>query len=148
MSRIETAVQGVVQAYRDAVAAKDVAALVRLYHPQVRLFDAFGVWSHEGLASWQTTVEGWFSSLGDERATASFEDLRIVGSEGFALVTAIVTFAGFSAQGEPLRSMQNRLTWGLDLSAGEPRIVHEHTSAPIGFEDMKAILQRTPNPAG
>ena len=39
--------------------------------------------------------------------------------------------------------MQNRLTWALRVSGHVLRIAHEHTSAPIGFEDQKAILQRT-----
>jgi len=47
-----------------------------------------------------------------------------------------------SAQGEPLRAMQNRLTWTLRSSGHMLRVVHEHTSAPVGFEDQKAILER------
>ncbi len=39
--------------------------------------------------------------------------------------------------------MQNRLTWILRTSGHVLRIVHEHTSAPAGFEDGKVILQRT-----
>ena len=50
-----------------------------------------------------------------------------------------------SAEGETLREMQNRLTWGMRRSGPAMRIVHEHTSAPLGFEDMKAILQRNPS---
>jgi hypothetical protein len=59
-----------------------------------------------------------------------------------ASVSAIVTYASLSAQGEPLRAMQNRITWVLRTSGHVLRIIHEHTSAPIGFNDSKAILQR------
>ena len=38
--------------------------------------------------------------------------------------------------------MQNRISWVLKTSGHVLRIVHEHTSAPIGFEDTKAILER------
>jgi hypothetical protein len=38
--------------------------------------------------------------------------------------------------------MQNRITWLLRTTGHVPRIVHEHTSAPLGFEDHKAILVR------
>jgi hypothetical protein len=38
--------------------------------------------------------------------------------------------------------MHNRLSWVLRTSGHVLRIAHEHTSAPIGFEDMKAILKR------
>jgi ketosteroid isomerase-like protein len=57
-------------------------------------------------------------------------------------VSGIVTYAALSVQGEQLRSMQNRLTWVLKTSGHVLRIVHEHTSAPVGFEDAKAILSR------
>jgi hypothetical protein len=62
-----------------------------------------------------------------------------------AMTSSIVTYANLSAQGEEVRSMQNRITWGLRTTGHVLRIVHEHTSAPVGFEDMKAILQRRPN---
>jgi hypothetical protein len=60
------------------------------------------------------------------------------------MVSAIVTYAGLSAGGQQLRAMQNRMSWGLKTSGHVLRIFHEHTSAPVGFEDMKAILVREP----
>ena len=57
-------------------------------------------------------------------------------------MTAIVTYAGISAEGKETHSMQNRMTWILRTMGHNLRIVHEHTSAPIGFEDMKAILKK------
>jgi hypothetical protein len=38
--------------------------------------------------------------------------------------------------------MQNRLSWALRWVGHVPRIAHEHTSAPIAFDDTKAILRR------
>jgi ketosteroid isomerase-like protein len=35
-----------------------------------------------------------------------------------------------------------RVTWSLARRESAWKIVHEHTSAPIGFKDLKAILQR------
>ena len=52
--------------------------------------------------------------------------------------------AGLSAEGLPLRAMQNRITWILRTIGHVPRIVHEHTSVPVGFDDSKAILARGP----
>jgi ketosteroid isomerase-like protein len=129
--------------YAAAVLAKDVAALLRLYDPGVRVFDAWGLWSYEGAEAWQRAVEAWFTSLGSERVKVSFDDVQATAGREMSSVSAIVTYAGLSAAGEPLRSMQNRITWVLRTTGHVPRIVHEHTSAPIGFDDMKAILQRT-----
>lgn len=145
MNPLDDSIAKVLDAYRAAVHAQDVAAFMRLYDPKVRVFDAWGVWSYEGAERWQTAVEGWLSSLGTEKVKVSFEEVQILGDADFACVSSIVTYAGVSAQGEPLRAMQNRLSWVLRKSGHVLRIVHEHTSAPVGFEDQKALLQR---PAG
>ena len=143
MADIDKSIARVLESYKAAVHAKDVAALMRLYEPDVRVFDAWGVWSYEGSQAWQRAVEGWFQSLGAERVKVTFEAVQISEGRESAVVSAVVTYAGVSAQGEQLRSMQNRLTWALRVSGHVLRIAHEHTSAPIGFEDQKAILQRT-----
>ena len=130
--------------YKAAVLAKNVDTFMHLYDPKLRVFDTWGTWSYEGADAWRIAVEGWLSSLGTEKLQVRFEEVQITGSLDFALVTALVSFNGISAQGEPLRSMQNRLTWALRTTGHVLRIVHEHSSAPIGFEDMKAILQRNP----
>lgn len=142
MPDIDKSIDRVIETYKTAVHAKDVVAFMRLYDPKVRVFDAWGLWSYEGAPKWQTAVEAWFTSLGTERVKVSFEDLQASGSGDIAFVSAIVTYAGLSADGLPLRAMQNRLSWALKTSGHVLRIVHEHTSAPIGFEDQKAILHR------
>lgn len=132
----------VMGSYAAAVFAKDVKTMMRLYDPEVRVFDAWGVWFHEGIEAWQRTVEAWFTSLGSERVKVGFDDVKATAGREMSSLSAIVTYASVSAQGEALRTMHNRLTWVLRTSGHVPRIVHEHTSAPIGFDDMKAILQR------
>lgn len=145
MTEIDASVARVIEAYKAAVAARNLPAFMRLYDPSARVFDAWGVWSYENLDAWQVAVEGWFASHPDDRFEVSFHELRTFTQAAFSSVSAIVTYAVVSAQGEPLNSMQNRLSWVLKTSSHVPRIVHEHTSAPIGFEDQKAILQRTVN---
>lgn len=142
MSDTEKQVQRVIGSYQAAVLAKDVEALMRLYHPAARVFDTWGVWLYEGAPSWQRAVEGWFTSLANERVRVSFSEVQTISERALATVSAIVTYAAESAQGEPLRSMQNRITWVLRETGHVLRIVHEHTSAPIGFDDSKAILTR------
>jgi len=146
MKEIEPLVARVMESYKAAVLARDVKSFMRLYDPKVRVFDTWGVWEYEDSARWERAVEGWFGSLGTERVMVTFDDVQTVGSREFAVVTATLTYAGMSAQGELLQSMQNRLTWALRTSGHVLRIVHEHTSAPIGFDDQKAMLQRRPGP--
>lgn len=143
MSDIDKDLARVMDGYAAAVLAKDAAALMRLYDPGVRVFDAWGVWSYEDAEAWQRTVEAWFASLGTERVKVGFEDVKASAGREMASLSAIVSYTGLSAQGETLRTMHNRISWVLRTTGHVLRIVHEHTSAPIGFEDQKAILQRT-----
>lgn len=141
MNDTEKSIARVLESYASAVFAKDVEAFMRLHEPGVRVFDAWGVWSYEGSAAWRRAVEGWFGSLGAEKVKVSFDDVQTSAGRGLSMVSAIVTYAGLSAEGRQLRAMQNRVTWVLRTTDGL-RIVHEHTSAPIDFNHAKAILQR------
>ncbi|MEZ5064524.1 MAG: SgcJ/EcaC family oxidoreductase [bacterium] len=132
----------IIRAYRAAILAKDVEGFVDLYAPHVRVFDTWSVWSYEGRPAWREMVRRWFDSLGDERVGVDLSDLQIAVATESAVVTAIVTYSGLSSEGEVLRSMQNRVTWVLTREGARWRIVHEHTSAPVGFDDGKVILQR------
>ena len=143
MNDAEKAVRRIVGLYEAAVSAKDVEAFMQLYHPEVRVFDAWGIWLYEGAPAWRIAVEGWLTTLGSERVRVSFAELQITAEHSLATASAVVTYAAESAQGEALRRVQNRITWVLRESGHVFRIVHEHTSAPIGFEDAKAILTRT-----
>lgn len=143
MNDTDKSIVRVLETYKSAVFSRDVEAFMRLYDPSVRVFDAWGIWSYEGSVAWQRAVEGWFTSLGTERVRVSFDDLQTSTGRELAMVSAIATYAGLSAQGEQLRAMQNRITWVLRTTGHVLRIVHEHTSAPIGFDDSKAILRRT-----
>jgi ketosteroid isomerase-like protein len=128
--------------YESAVFKKDVDALMRIYDPDVRVFDAWGVWTYEGAEAWRRAVEGWFTSLGAERVKVTFDEVNSLRGKDVSALNAIVTYASLSAEGVQQRAMQNRITWVLRTVGHVPRIVHEHTSAPLGFEDMKAILVR------
>lgn len=128
--------------YKSAVMAKNAETFMHLYDAEVRVFDTWGIWSYEGASAWRVAVEGWFSSLGSEIVRVTFEDVRIAAEPSFASMSAFARYTAFSAEGRELRAMQNRITWVLKARGHVLRVVHEHTSAPIGFEDTKAILER------
>ena len=135
-------VAALLESYRDAVYAKDVEAFVAIFADDVRVFDMWGTWSHDGIDSWREMAVGWFGSLGDELVRVEFDDVQTTVGYDTAVLSAFVTFAGLSADGAELRSMNNRLTWILRReSDGAWKIVHEHTSAPAGDEG-KVQLRR------
>ena len=142
MASSDSAVRGMLDAYAAAVWAKDADAFMSLYAPEIRVFDPWGVWSYEGAAAWRGMAEEWFGSLGGERVRVEAEETRIVPGEQLASLTAFLKYTALADDGRELRSMQNRLTWVLRLEGENWKIVHEHTSVPVGFEDMKAILAR------
>lgn len=142
MSDTEKLVMRALETYKSAVLAKDVETLLYLYDPDVRVFDTWGIWSYEGAAAWRVAIEGWFSSLRDDKCRVTFDDVRVIDATGFAAMSAVATYTGMTVQGEDIRSMQNRFSWVLKTSGHVLRVVHEHTSVPVGFEDAKAILHR------
>ena len=142
MNDLDKTIGQTLEKYKSAVYARDVAAFMRLYDPKVRVFDAWGIWSYEGAARWQVAVEGWLAEHADARIKVTFEDVQCAGNSDLAIVSAVVTYSLVSATGEQVRSTQSRISWGLKTSGHVLRIVHEHTSVPVGYEDQKAILLR------
>jgi ketosteroid isomerase-like protein len=102
----------------------------------------WGMWSHDGIDSWREMAVGWFGSLGDEIVRVEFDDVQATVGDDTAVLSAFVTFAGLSAEGEELRSMNNRLTWGLRKTNGTWKVVHAHTSAPVEMTTGKVALKR------
>jgi uncharacterized protein (TIGR02246 family) len=132
----------VLEAYERAVYERDVDAFMRLYEQDARVFDTWGVWSYERSAVRRKAIEHWFSSLGSDRVQVSFTEVAVTSASDLAVLSAIGTYTALSAEGEPLRSMQNRLTWALRRNAAGWAVVHEHTSTPIDPSDTKAIFRR------
>ncbi|MHA0042948.1 YybH family protein [Deinococcus sp. PEB2-63] len=134
--------ENILQAYADAVRARDAEALLALYHPRVTVYDMWEHWLYDGQQQWRGMVESWFASLGDERVQVTFDDIRSTVTPGMALVHAFVTYAGLSASGERLRAMNNRLSLTLTRSGDGWLILHEHSSAPAEFGSGKVNLHR------
>ncbi len=134
--------ENILQAYADAVYARDAEALLALYHPNVTVYDMWEHWQYDGQQQWRGMIEGWFASLGDERVQVTFDDVRSTVTPGMALVHAFVTYAGLSASGERLRAMNNRITLTLTPGGTGWLILHEHSSAPAEFESGKVNLHR------
>lgn len=142
MNNIKQSTLQVIDAYKTAVFEKNVDAFINLYSENVWVFDAWSAWSYDSLESWRKMVDEWFVSLGNERVKVNFEEVRAIDEQELTIVTSIVTYAGYSAEGKNLHALQNRLTWTLKPEGNAMRIIHEHTSVPVGFNDKKAILLR------
>ena len=142
MNDFENRIVQVLEAYKAAVYERNVDAFLSLYDPEARVFDVWDVWSYEGAAARRSAIEQWFASLGAERVKVIFEDVQVTVGQDLAVVSAIGTYEAIATDGKELRSMQNRFTWTLKLAGNAWKIVHEHTSTPIGSSDTKALFHR------
>lgn len=132
----------ILSAYAAAVYARDTEALLALYHPHVIVYDLWQHWQYDGQQDWRGMIEGWFTSLDEERVQVTFDDIRTHVTPDMALVHAFATYAGLSATGERLRTMNNRITLTLIPGGSGWLILHEHSSAPADFETGKVNLHR------
>jgi ketosteroid isomerase-like protein len=138
----ETPVLQVLNDYKAAVFAKDVDSFVALYDENVSVFDMWGVWSYDGIASWRKMTEGWFGSLGKDRVVVDFSDAQTIVVDDVAVVHAYVKYKAIDGDGAELRSMDNRLTVTLRKHGEGWKIIHQHSSSPIDFSTTKAIFKR------
>src|SRR6185436_225566 len=108
----------------------------------VHVFDMWGSWEYRGLPAWRAMAAGWFASLGDERVRVRVDGLQVQMGADIAAAQAFLSFTAESADGKPLRSLDNRISIVLRRSGEAWKIVHEHTSAPVNFETGKVSLRR------
>ena len=141
MSDADRSIRAALAAYEAAVLAKDVEAFVAIYAEDARIFELWGTWEHD-IASWREMAKGWFAFLGDQRSVVTAHDVRTQVSGDMAVLSASLTYAAIDAGGQPLRSLDNRLTWVLRQRDGRWQVVHEHTSVPLAHEDGKGIFKR------
>jgi ketosteroid isomerase-like protein len=142
MSNPEMQIHRVLEGYKSTVLAKDLEGFLRLYGENVRIFDTWEAWSYEGKKAWRDVIARWFDSLGDETVAVSLNDIQVTVGADLAIASALVTYAAVSPAGQILRSIQNRFSVALAREALDWVIVHEHTSVPIGFGDMRAVTEK------
>ncbi|MGF6295115.1 YybH family protein [Paraburkholderia youngii] len=142
MNKLDNPILQVLEGYKAAVWAKDVDSFVALYDRDAVVFDMWGTWSYNGIASWRAMTEGWFGSLGAERVIVDFSDARTMVAADLAVVHAFATYKAVDAGGVELRAMDNRLSMTLRQQADGWKIVHQHTSSPIEAGTAQVMFRR------
>jgi uncharacterized protein (TIGR02246 family) len=130
-----------IEAYKAAVLAKNVDAFCALYAADVHIFDMWGQWSMRGIDAWRAMAQGWFASLHTEQVIVDANHIESVITDELAAGHAIFTYTAVSAEGEKLRSLDNRITVVLKRTGDLWKVIHEHTSAPIDHATLKANLK-------
>lgn len=139
----ENPVSGILDAYKDAVYAKNIDAFLDIYDDNVRIFDMWGSgWIYEGIEAWRAMVEEWFGSLGKDRVVVDIDVVQVRQEQEIAFISAFLKYTAVSTEGAELRSMYNRITCVLEARGDAWKITHAHTSAPVDSDTLKAILKR------
>jgi uncharacterized protein (TIGR02246 family) len=134
--------ESLLEIYKTAVLKKDLEMYASIFDKEVYVFDTWQQWNYVGLTAWLEMAKAWFTSLGTDHDSVSFDDIKIEKTTDIALITAIMKFTAVSEEGDELRFLQNRLTWVAKKKDGGWKIIHQHTSSPVDFETMQVILTR------
>jgi len=134
-----------IESYKEAVLTKNVDSFCALYDADVHIFDMWGRWSMRGIDAWKTMAQGWFSSVGTEQIIVDANNIESTIAGELAVGHAIFTYTAVSAEGEKLRSLDNRITVVLKRSGDVWKVIHEHTSVPIDHGSLKANLKYSDN---
>ena len=126
--------------YQDSAWQKDAAAMINLYHEQAVIFDMWDQHYLSNPSEWTKVIEDWLGSLGTEKVKVEFDRIEIHQSGNIGFANALIQFQAISSEGVILRSMKNRITLGFSKAKDEWKVIHQHTSAPISSNGLKAIL--------
>jgi len=142
MSQTSGPVHEALARYSAAAYEKDVDAFVSLYSDDLHVFDMWNSWELRGIDAWRAMAAGWFSSLGDERVVVKATDVVATVNGELAMGHATLTYTAISADGQELRSLDNRITLAMRRAGNAWKIFHEHTSGPIDHKTMKGVIKR------
>ena len=142
MSQTSGPVHEALARYSAAAYEKDVDAFVALYSADLHVFDMWNSWELRGIDAWRAMAAGWFSSLGEERVVVKARDVVATVSGELAMGHATLSYTAISADGQELRSLDNRITLAMRRVGNAWKIFHEHTSGPIDHKTMKGVIKR------
>ena len=142
MSQTSGPVHEALARYSAAAYEKDVDAFVSLYSDELHVFDMWNSWELRGIDAWRAMAAGWFSSLGEERVVVKARDVVATVSGELAMGHATLSYTAISADGQELRSLDNRITLAMRRVGNAWKIFHEHTSGPIDHKTMKGVIKR------
>ena len=138
----EAAIRALEAQFAAAVTAKDVDAIMRVYGPDVFVYDVVPPRQYAGAAAYRKDWEGF---MGGFKGPVKFEvsDLAVEIAGPVAWSHSIQRAVGTDPSGQP-SDVTVRVTDVYRKTAGGWRIVQEHVSVPVDLATGKADLQSKP----
>ena len=127
--------------FQEAVNAKDVNAIMKVYDPYVVVFDVVPPRQYNGAIAYRRDWQEFTKTLGPIKFTISDLDIDANGNLGFS--HSIQSVTGKDAKGQPF-DLVVRVTDIYRKTNGHWLIVHEHVSVPVDLDTKKPDLLSKP----
>jgi uncharacterized protein (TIGR02246 family) len=128
--------------WSEALSARDLDRLTKLYAPDVLYFDAVPPYQHRGAAAYRRTWELMFPHL-PPRIGAEQRDLEITFSGDLAISHCLTRLINADTN-ENAAAGWVRVTVCYQHQQGAWRVIHEHVSVPFDPVTSKATFIREP----
>jgi ketosteroid isomerase-like protein len=138
----EEAIRRQIDAVAEAIGAKDLEALRRVYAEDVVSYDVEPPLRHLGV---EGKLKNWARVfLVFERATYEVRDLTLVVRDDLALGYAFGRLGGTLANGTTTDGMWVRVTFGFRKIDGVWLIAHDHVSVPLDIRSGNGVVDLEP----
>lgn len=127
----EVEVRALVDAWVNAVRAKDAVAMMRNYAEDVIIFDVVPPAQSRGVAPYRQRWQQWFDSL-DGPVGFEMTGMHLTASEDLACCYSVSRVSSTPRGGAPQEAWV-RATVCFRKIGGQWLVVHEHASVPISF---------------
>jgi uncharacterized protein (TIGR02246 family) len=137
-TRNDAQIRESIDAWAEALRAKEINALMAHYAPDIVTFDVMPLQS-QGVDAYRKNFEAWFAAV---QGPIDFEmrDLRITMSDDIAFCHYLGRVRSTRTTGEKT-DYRVRVTAGFQKMNGQWLVTHEHVSVPvINMETMRAAL--------
>ena len=139
----EATLRRLVEERVQAIRAKDVAATLAVYAPDVRSYDLIDPLRHAGREGIGRRLEEWFSQFRDGPIGFEMRDLEFAVGDGAAFCHGLSHVDGVTRDGNRI-DMWWRTTLCFREAGGRWMVVHEHSSVPFDMESGRASLGLKP----
>lgn len=142
MTEHETEIRAHIAKIPDALRAKDLEALRRLYSADVVSFDIEPPLQHVGIEAKLTNWKRVFAFF--DTVDYEVRDLEIMEGGDLAVGHAFGRLSGTLPNGTPVAGMWVRATFVLNRAGGEWLIVHDQVSVPFDIATGKGVIDLEP----
>ncbi len=141
----ERQIRSLIEAWTEALRAKDVAGRTAHYADDVLVFDVINPVQHAGLDALKQRLAQWFSAF-DGPIDCEVRDLQITADQHLAFCHSLQRFRGSLANGGML-DMLVRYTTCLRKTGDRWAVTHEHASTPFDPATGLALVATPPGTA-